>query len=1234
MSPPSDVAGVQESMHGNDHQVVLSRTTARGSDRIQCPSLSQVLSELALLSPPTTLAATEPLPSEEQETLFHSLQNHLKSAEDLELSEALKDIPDILDKLWKCRSLYLVPAAEALANGSRDPLWRASFGQTGVLEFFLQLIASKETVDNKLLLHALRLIGNSCADTNENRETVVKFNYTSAILQCSSNPELIQVVIPVLYNICIDFGPAQTQLAANKIVYILLRLVKDGALKDNDALLDYVFELVDADNSSNEDTQALAQSRLKINQILAEISASASFAECYPLNSPLAQSLKTWLRSEEDQLQICACVILGNLARSDSICEKMIQDLKIHEELISILKSDVRGAVLHSALGYLKNLAIAGNNRLILGEAGIVPAVSRLWQYESAPQVQFAATSIARQVIVSAMDNISRLLERLPTDENDPTNERTYLSLLLALFQKTDSTPIKTEIGRIVASICRTIVPKSREEEPIAVALLTRVFELHDDISLPVGAMITQSQWPVVRSEGWFALALMASSKAGATVVSRSLQRMEILPLLEEALSVNPPEPTGETEQVQAKKDRDNIVVLIQGLLRSDPDALTESSKSTLQGLMHSHVSRHVRDTQPSKGTVLLAVMTPGAFLQLAEDGDEDDKTGEMQMLEVSRREAQKTVAEDARGLARLWQSLFVFGYYYIYDPIATGFRFVHLVVIFLPVILAAPTLCFGRRLKDREGIRTGTLWWYKFLVRSMERAGPAFIKLGQWAASRTDIFPPELCDIMSSLHSNAPAHSLHQTKRTIRKAFNWLPFEDIFEEFQEKPLGVGAIAQVYKAKLKPNLAGTDDDFDLQPHGLRDKVRKNVGALVKSSPQRVPSSYVAIKVLHPRVERVIHRDLKIMSFFASLINVIPTMNWLSLPDEVHQFGEMMKLQLDLRIEATNLVMFREKFRSRTTAWFPYPYLDYSTREVLVEEFAQGIPLSTFLDVGGGVYQEEIANEGLDAFLHMLLIDNFVHADLHPGNIMVRFYRPSELDLSLGSKSRASDAPTAAEVDVTESVLARLRPHANDRRDWKKALDNLNAEGYRPQLIFIDTGLVTQLNELNRHNFIDLFRAIAEFDGFRAGELMVERCRQPDAVIDPYYFALGMEHLVLNVKSRTFALGSVKIGDVLSEVLSLVRKHHVRLEGDFVNVVISCLLLEGIGRNLDPNLDLFKSSLPILRKLGSNTTAFKSVRSGDMSMLRVWVGLEARELLQSSFESVEQCVKYDLLSPNI
>ncbi|CEJ55257.1 Putative Mitochondrion protein [Penicillium brasilianum] len=636
----------------------------------------------------------------------------------------------------------------------------------------------------------------------------------------------------------------------------------------------------------------------------------------------------------------------------------------------------------------------------------------------------------------------------------------------------------------------------------------------------------------------------------------------------------------------------------------------------------------------PVVGGLVMAALAPSAFLKLAEDSDGDEMTGEMQMLEASRQEIRKTVSEDARGLARLCQSIRVFWYYYVYDPIATGFRFLHLAVIFIPVVITVPVIWIGGRVEGSNSAQTGTIWWYRFLVKAMERAGPAFIKLGQWAASRTDIFPPEMCNIMSSLHSNAPAHSLEATKRIIRKAFNGMPFEDIFEEFQEEPLGVGAIAQVYKAKLKPSLATSAQELGQEPITLGEKVRKNMDVLVKSSPHRVPSSYVAIKVLHPKVEKMIHRDLRIMGFFASLINAIPTMHWLSFPDEVQQFGEMMKLQLDMRIEATNLVIFRDKFKTRTTAWFPYPYMEYTTREVLIEEFAQGIPLATFLDIGGGIFQHEIANEGLDAFLHMLLIDNFVHADLHPGNIMVRFYKPSELDLSLRKHSRATEAPTRAEVDVTDAVLARLRPHVGNKAAWESALAKLNDEGYRPQLIFIDTGLVTQLNDLNRRNFLDLFRAIAEFDGYQAGHLMVERCRTPEEVIEPEIFALKMQHLVLSIKSRTFALGNIKIGDVLSEVLTMVRGHHVRFEGDFVNVVISCLLLEGIGRSLNPNLDLFQSALPILRQLGTGQTFLQTVRSGDTSMLRVWVGLEARGLLQASIESVERCVKYDLLSPNI
>ncbi|EEU47281.1 uncharacterized protein NECHADRAFT_67119 [Fusarium vanettenii 77-13-4] len=630
------------------------------------------------------------------------------------------------------------------------------------------------------------------------------------------------------------------------------------------------------------------------------------------------------------------------------------------------------------------------------------------------------------------------------------------------------------------------------------------------------------------------------------------------------------------------------------------------------------------------------AALGTAAFVQLSqqENGSGDD-TGEKRMLEVSRAEIKKSVPAESRGASKLVKRITYLLDLLIVEPVCTGIRFLQLVVIFVPVIITVPAIWFGRRQRDRDNERTGTLWWYGFLVNAMELAGPAFIKLGQWAASRTDIFPTEMCEIMSKLHSNAPAHSMHATRKTVEAAFGGRAFEDIFDEFHEKPLGVGAIAQVYKAKLKPDLARPDeiDAQDNPLHPLAHNVLRNVDTVLKSSPQRVPSSYVAVKVLHPNVERTVRRDLRIMHFFASALNIIPTIEWLSLPDEVAQFGEMMKLQLDLRIEAANLAIFRKNFKERSTASFPYPYTDFTTRNVLIEEFAQGIPLADFIENGGGVFQHDIADEGLDAFLRMLLLDNFVHADLHPGNIMVRFYQSAHPELRL--RKTMSKAHPDEQDDVTEQVLERLRPyrHRKDPAAWQAELVKIDAEGFRPQLIFIDTGLVTELNSVNRTNFLDLFRAVAEFDGYKAGHLMCERCRQPDAVLDEEVFALKMQHLVLGVKSRTLALGNVKIGDILQQVLSMVRNHHVRLEGDFVNVVISILLLEGIGRSLNPDVDLLSSSLPILRQLSAQSGT-EMVKHGDFSMLMVWVGLEARRFMQASIEDVERCVKYDQLSPNV
>ncbi|KAG2173698.1 hypothetical protein INT43_005118 [Umbelopsis isabellina] len=564
-------------------------------------------------------------------------------------------------------------------------------------------------------------------------------------------------------------------------------------------------------------------------------------------------------------------------------------------------------------------------------------------------------------------------------------------------------------------------------------------------------------------------------------------------------------------------------------------------------------------------------------------------------------------------------------------EPILVCKRFVHVILLFSPIVIAIPIAFFGAKNPDEHDERSGTIWWYNLIMNQMELAGPTFIKLGQWAASRTDLFPLALCSRLGKLHSSVTPHKFSYTRRVIEDAFGGLPLHYVFSEFEETPIGVGAIAQVYRAKIRPEFAeGHKEDLfalqdqELSPNSVRimdDKTGESLNI----------HTSVAVKVLHPRARKTVTRDLRIMHIAASTISLIPTLEWISLPDEVEKFGEMMQEQLDLRNEGQNLHKFNDLFKDNMAVSFPRPMLRFTTKSMLIEEFANGIPMSVFLEQAqeskakhqeSGVFDHKIADIGLDAFLHMLIFFNFIHADLHPGNIVIKFYKPSAYHKFQQAWSKLLGRDLKDDGDIAVERISAVR---HDYDLMREELVKLKEEGYSPKLVFLDTGLVTELNEVNRRNFLDLFRAIAEFDGYKTGKLMVERCRTPELVIEPEVFALKMQHIVLDIKTRTFQLGQVKVANLLHMVMNMVRDHHVKLEGDFVNVVVSILLLEGIGRQLDPSLDLLKSAIPVLRDFSIKDGAkgaldrMKSVEDikGATPWLKVWFYIEAREWLATN-----------------
>lgn len=429
-----------------------------------------------------------------------------------------------------------------------------------------------------------------------------------------------------------------------------------------------------------------------------------------------------------------------------------------------------------------------------------------------------------------------------------------------------------------------------------------------------------------------------------------------------------------------------------------------------------------------------------------------------------------------------------------IWEGITLLVRAVHLAFLFFPATALAPfadkfSISFRRR-------------WLSLMRRTLEKAGPAFIKWGQWAATRPDLFPSDLCVELAKLHSAAPAHGFAYSKAAIEKAFG-RQLSEIFESFEENPVASGSIAQIHRATLK---------------------------------HQHPGKHVAVKVRHPNVGESIKRDFLLINLVAKASDMVPGLSWLRLDESVRQFAVFMMSQVDLSREAAHLSRFIYNFRRWRHVSFPKPLYPFVHPSVLVETFENGESVSRFMEEieGNARMKKDLAHIGTYAFLKMLLEDNFIHADMHPGNILVR---------------------------LNENKLAR-------RRFFRA----------KPHIVFLDVGMTAELTRSDRDNLQQFFKAVATRDGRTAAKCTLQLSKNQSCP-NPVAFTEELD--------KTFTFWGTPEGDVfhpvecMHELLDTVRRHKVNIDGNICTVMVTILVLEGWQRKLDPGFDIMQTLKTLL-----------------------------------------------------
>jgi ubiquinone biosynthesis protein len=379
-----------------------------------------------------------------------------------------------------------------------------------------------------------------------------------------------------------------------------------------------------------------------------------------------------------------------------------------------------------------------------------------------------------------------------------------------------------------------------------------------------------------------------------------------------------------------------------------------------------------------------------------------------------------------------------------------------------------------------------------KRLREALETLGPIFVKFGQVLSTRRDLLPLDIADELAKLQDQVPPFDSDLAVAEIEKSLG-RRIEELFKSFEHKPTASASIAQVHLATL---------------HDGRE---------------------VAVKVLRPRVEEAVAKDVALLETAAALAERLWAEGRRLKPREVvAEFERHLEEELDLMREAANASQLRRNFAGSALLVVPEVHWDLCARRVMVMERMRGTPVSQVQVLRErGIDIPALARAGVEIFFAQVFRDGFFHADMHPGNIFV----------------------------ATEGEQ-------------------------KGRYIALDFGIMGTLTDVDKHYLAQNFLAFFNHDYRRVAQAHLEAGWVP-AVTRVDEFEAAIRAVCEPVFARP--LKEIYFGKLLLRLFQTARRFNVQVQPQLVMLQKTLLNIEGLGRELDPELDLWRTAKPYLER---------------------------------------------------